>query len=226
MRKALGLLLAATLTGCSRPGDLLTPRPLLTAKDAVGAPKFRSGVWRALDAEARDSLCNFDETKPIKAWPDCAASRLIALDRMIGFGVVKTPLGPMLTERSFPYRLAAGSPLLLQRYGDYPGRYSYDAVDQMKLDPQGRVVAARLSRINCFDPTATAAATTDATMNDIAPKTVDSAAPTPRLKPGFSQTAKGECRARDLAALRNAAAADAAASSESVNFRWVRDGDR
>jgi hypothetical protein len=215
----------AALAGCSRPGDVLTRRPLLSAKDAVGAPKFRNGVWRRIALDA-DGPCTVDETQPLKAWPDCAAPELIALDRMVGIAVVKTPAGRKLTERSFPYVLAAGSPLLLQRQGQVPGRYSYDAVDQTRLDGQGRIVAARLTRVDCFDPTAAAPAVTNEADTGGVPHNAQAqpAASTPM--PGFSQTSDGECRPRDLAALRNAATADAAASSEGVNFRWVRDGDQ
>jgi hypothetical protein len=147
MRQALLLLLTAALAGCGRPGDVLTKRPLLSVRDAVGVPKFRSGVWRLIGFGG-DGACPFDETQPLKAWPDCAAPQSIALDRMVGFAVVKTPNGRTLTERSYPYVLAAGTPLLLQRRGEIPGRYNYDVVDQAKLDGQGRIVAARLTRVN------------------------------------------------------------------------------
>jgi len=231
MRLALLLLVLAALTGCSRPGDVLTKRPLLAAKDAVGAPKFRNGVWRLI-ASGGDEACAFDEAQPLKAWPDCATPQLIALDRMIGIAIVKTQTGRTLTERSFPYILAAGSPLLLQRQGEILGRYSYDAVDEAKLDGQGRIVAARLTRVNCFDPTAAASTAMNETgASDVGgdaqnaqPSQTRPATFTPMT--GFSQTAGGECRAHDLAALRNAANVDAAASTEGVNFRWVRDGDR
>jgi hypothetical protein len=153
MRQALLLLMMAGLAGCSKAGDVLTKRPLLTAKDAIGAPTFRNGVWRLIVLGGGDA-CTFDETQPLKAWPDCAAPQLIALDRMVGLGFVKTPTGRRLTERSYPYILAVGSPLLLQRQGEIPGRYSYDAVDEAKVDAQGRIVAARLTRVSCFDPTA------------------------------------------------------------------------
>jgi len=228
MRQALLLLLIAALTGCSRPGDVLTKRPLLTSKDAVGAPKFRNGVWRLIGF-GPDGACPFDETQPLKAWPDCAAPQLIALDRMVGVAIVKTSTGRTLTERSFPYVLAAGSPLLLQRQGEMPGRYSYTAVDETKLDSQGRIVAARLTRVDCFDPTAAASsATNETTANDVGGVAQNSQAQPVAFTPlpGFSQTSTGECRPRDLPAVRNAAKADAAASSEGVNFRWVRSGDR
>jgi hypothetical protein len=228
MRQALLLLLIAALAGCSRAGDVFTRRPLLSAKDATGAPKFRSGVWRRT-AFGGDGACPFDETHPLTAWPDCAAPQLIALDRMVGFDVVRTPAGRKLTQRSFPYIVGAGLPLLLQRQGEIPRLYSYYAVDQAKLDSQGRIVSARLTRVNCFDPAAaTPAATneTDAnTLNGVA-QNGQVQTPTPKPLPGFSQTSNGDCRPRDLAALRNAAKADAEASSEGVNFRWVRDGDR
>jgi len=228
MRQALLLLLMAALAGCSKSGDVFTKRPLLTAKDAVGAPKFRNGVWRLI-AFGGDGACTFDETQALKAWPDCALPQLIALDRMVGIAIVKTPTGRTLTERSFPYVLGAGLPLLLQRQGEIPRLYSYYAVDRAKLDSQGRIIAARLTRANCFDPAAaTPAATneTDAnTLNGVA-QNGQVQTPTPKPLPGFSQTSNGDCRPRDLAAVRNAATADAAASSEGVNFRWVRDGDR
>jgi hypothetical protein len=228
MRQALLLLLVAALTGCSRPGDVLTKRPLLTSKDAVGAPKFRNGVWRLIGF-GPDGACPFDETQPLKAWPDCAAPQLIALDRMVGIAIVKTSTGPKLTERSFPYVLAAGSPLLLQRQGEMPGRYGYDAVDETKLDAQGRIVAARRTRLSCFNPTAAApGATNEASTKEVSGVAQNSQAEPAEFKPmpGFSKASDGECRPRDLAALRNAATADAAASSEGVNFRWVRDGDQ
>jgi hypothetical protein len=148
---------------------------------------------------------------------------------MVGFDVVRTPTGRKLTQRSFPYVLAAGPPLLLQRQGEMPRLYSYYAVDQANIDGQGRIIAARLTRVNCFDP----AAATPAVTNETDANTVNGAAqngqvqtPTPKPFPGFSQTSSGDCRPRDLAALRNAAKADAEASSEGVNFRWVRGGDR
>jgi len=228
MRQALLLLMMAGLAGCSKAGDVLTKRPLLTAKDAIGAPTFRNGVWRLIVLGGGDA-CTFDETQPLKAWPDCAAPQLIALDRMVGLGFVKTPTGRRLTERSYPYVLAVGSPLLLQRQGEIPGRYSYDAVDEAKVDAQGRIVAARLTRVSCFDPTAAppqATNETGANAPNGAAQNGQAQAPTPEPLPGFSQTSNGECRPHDLAALRNAAIADAAASSDSVNFRWVRDGDR
>jgi len=228
MPKALLLLLMAALAGCSKAGDVFTKRPLLTAKDAVGAPKFRNGVWRLI-AFGGDGVCTFDETKPLKAWPDCASPQLIALDRMVGVAIVKTSTGRTLTERSFPYVLAAGSPLLLQRQGEMPGRYSYTAVDETKLDAQGRIVAARLTRVNCFDPTAAASgATNETSENDVGSIAHNTHAQPAAFAPlpGFSQTSTGECRPRNLAAVHNAAKADAAASSEGVNFRWVRSGDR
>jgi hypothetical protein len=215
--------LIASLAGCSRPGDVFTKRPLLTAKDATGAPKFHSGVW-SRTAFGGDGACQFDETQPLKAWPDCAAPQLIALDRMIGLAVVKTPTGRKLTERSFPYIVAAGSPLLLQRQGEIMGPYSYHAVDKAKLDAQGRIVAARLTRVNCFDPAAATPAATNETVANTVNGQVETR--TPKPLPGFSQTSNGDCRPRDLAALRNAAKADAAASSEGVNFHWVREGDQ
>ncbi len=228
MRRALVILVMAALAGCNRPGDVLTKRPLLTAKDAFGAPKFRNGVWRLIGFGG-DGPCTFDEAKPLKTWPDCASPQLIALDRMVGGAFVKTPTGRTLTERSFPYVLATGSPMLLQRQGEMPGLYSYDAVDETKLDAQGRIVAARLTRVNCYDPAAAAPGPTNETSaNDVGGVAQNAqaqpAASTPL--PGFSKTSNGDCRPRDLAAVRNAATADAAASREGVNFRWVRDGDQ
>ncbi len=228
MRPAFLFLLVAALTGCNRSGDVFTKHPLLSARDVAGAPKFRSGVWRRI-AFGGDGTCVFDETQPIKAWPECAAPQLIALDRMVGIAIVKTSTGPKLTERSFPYVLAAGSPLLLQRQGEMPGRYSYTAVDETKLDAQGRIVAARLTRVNCFDPTAAASgATNETSENDVGGVAQNTQAQPAAFAPlpGFSKTSNGECRPHDLAAVRNAATTDAAASREGVNFHWVRDGDR
>jgi hypothetical protein len=228
MPKALLFLLMAALAGCSKAGDVCTKRPLLTAKDAFGAPKFRNGVWRLIGFGG-DGPCTFDEAKPLKTWPDCASPQLIALDRMVGGAFVKTPTGRTLTERSFPYVLATGSPMLLQRQGEMPGLYSYTAVDETKLDAQGRIVAARLTRVNCFDPTAAASgATNETSENDVGGVAHNTQAQPAAFAPlpGFSQTSTGECRPRNLAAVRNAAKADAAASSEGVNFRWVRSGDR
>ncbi len=228
MLRALLLLTMVALAGCNRPGDIFTKRPLLTAKDAIGAPRFRNGVWRLTVLGGGDA-CTFDETQPLKAWPDCASPELIALDRMVGVAILKTSTGRTLTEHSFLYILAAGSPLLLQRQGEMPGLYSYGAVDETKLDAQGRIVAARLTRVNCFDPTAPAPGPTNETGANHEVGMAQNAQGQPATStpmPGFSQNAEGDCRPRDLAAVRNAALADAAASNEGVNFRWVRDGDQ
>ncbi len=215
--------ICVAFAGCSRPGALLTRRPLFSAKDSIGAPKFRSGIWRDLSAEASDPPCKVAEAQPIKTWPDCAAPRLIALGRMVGFALVKTPRGPTLTARSFPYLLAQGAPLILQRFGDGGlGVYRYQAVDEVKLDEAGQIVAARLTDIDCYSP-ATSALTGNATTSGTANTAT---APTPQLLPGFTQDKDSACRTRDLAALRDAAVVETAAAPDGVNFRWVRDGDR
>jgi len=226
------LMLAAMLAGCSRPGELMTRRPLLNPRDAAGAPRFRNGVWRLIWPNTADDPCPFDPAQPIQTWPSCDAPERVAADRMVAIAHLKTPLGSRWIERSRPYILAAGAPLVLQIYSDISaGRYSYDAVDQVTLDGDGRIIAARLTPINCFDPERFTAAmewlansVTEDNTHPIEDSPTASAQLT--LAPGFVRDIGGECRPRDLAALRNAAAADAAASSESVNFRWVRDGDR
>jgi hypothetical protein len=223
---------AATLAGCSRPGELATPRPLIGPGDAAGAPRFRTGLWRLIWPNTDDTPCPFDAAQPVQAWPSCDALEQVAPDRLVAIAYLRTPLGSIRTERRHAYILAAGSPLVMQVFGDaYAGRYSYEAVDDVTLDRDGRIVAARLTPIKCFDPTAlTAAMERQANiMTDDNTHPIDDEPPAstpPALLPGFIRDIGGECRPRDLAALHNAAAADAAASSEGVNFRWVRDGDR
>jgi hypothetical protein len=228
----LTLPLMATLAGCSRPGELVTRRPLLNPPDAAGAPKFRSGVWRLIWPNTADNPCPFDETQPIKAWPSCDAPEVVAPDHMVAIADLKTPFGSRLIERRRPYILAAGPMLVLQLYSDaYAGRYSYDAVDQVTLDDAGRIIAARLTPINCFDPAAFTAAmewqansVTEDNTHPIEDPPTGSVQPS--LAPGIIRAFGGECRPRGLAALRSAASVDAAASTERVNFRWVRDGAR
>jgi hypothetical protein len=230
VRAGLALALAAMPAGCSRPAELATRSPLIGPRDAVGAPRFRSGLWRMVWPNTAETPCPFDTTQPIKTWPSCDAPEWIDADRIVTIGYLKTPLGSIQTERSHAYLLAAGAPWVMQIYGDaYAGRYSYEAVDETILDRDGRIVSARLTPIKCFDPAALAATMEEQAnvMTDDNTHPIDDSPPAstrPTLLPGFFLDSRGDCRPRDLAALRNAAAADADASTEGVNFRWVRDG--
>jgi hypothetical protein len=221
-------MLVATLAGCGRSGELATRAPLLHPSDT--APKLRGGLWRFVWPNYADNPCPFDPTQPIKAWPPCNAAEWVAPNRMTDIAVVQTPLGPIRTERSHAYALASAETPVLQRYDDvYRRRYTYDAVDRVERDAAGRIVAARLTPIDCVDPAALteamewqANAVTEDNTHPIDEEPTEAARLA--LLPGFVWDFDGECLPRDLAALSAAATAAAAASTEGVNFRWVRDG--
>jgi hypothetical protein len=62
MHQALLLRLMGALAGCSQPSDILTKHPLLSAKDAIGAPKLPNGVWRLIVSD-EEWPCAFNESR-------------------------------------------------------------------------------------------------------------------------------------------------------------------
>jgi hypothetical protein len=216
---------------------------MFNASDTAGAPQFRSGVW----ISANDD-CKFDPSLPVKAWPECANWTLIALNRIVHPDFNAPQKDGRLVNRSYPYVLAAGAPLILQEsYGPWDLRYSYEVLDKPTLDDQGRIVSARLWAVGCYGPgieepnpykkRTEPAASDPAPDNSAAPEAEPVVAPEPQQPdqtdakppkplPGLVHLKRGGCVPRNADAIRKAAIIDAPGESGPVSFHWVRDGDQ
>ena len=226
------LLVIAALGLLSACNVVLTKDPLFTLKDAAGAPPLRHGVWMFF----KEDDCKVDESKPFTEWPDCAGGGLVSDEDVAGR---KANAQPDQLEH-MPYVLAAGDPRIIQIPVDFslsvqatasasggaeasaspPSSatakpYGYGAVEPVKLDEQGRIVAFILWPIQCGPPPPKNA------------KGQDTAFATLHPLPGLVMDKdSGVCTTTSTGALRNAARASKAWAGELRAARWIRDGDR
>ena len=122
------------LGGCNM---VHTDHPLFTAADAVGAPTFRPGVWAAPDPH-----CDFDPNQPVKAWPQCAHGDSM-LEAEKGVSMMLVPGAPMIIQ------FASNKP---EAGSTAPQDYFYVAIDPLRRDAAGRIVAMNSWAVACGPP--------------------------------------------------------------------------
>ncbi len=228
MRALLVLLAAALLGGCNM---VVSETPLFFARDAEGAPPLRPGVWAQRKAD-----CEFDSSKPVKEWPECAGGAVISA------GYFGEPEGG---DKKAPYVLAAGDPRVLQlemKEEDMKLMYFFAGLQPLKSDDRGRIIEARTWMVQCGPPPpprpegAPEPEPAPAPENETAEemearleREVEQAVSqglTKELLPGL-EAKGGMCIARDQGAVRNAAAKSLAWDEDPPSIiYWVRDGDQ
>lgn len=230
MQRLLLLLTAALmLGGCNM---VYAENEIFTQADAAGAPQMRPGLW-----VQRKSDCNFDETKPVKDWPECADPSLVTATTV---GDLDEP-----TKQS-AYVLASGDPRVLQVAvkldPDKPTIWIFAGLKPLKTDAQGRIIEARTWMVQCGPPPPKKPDTpADADAADAAAAPVDGAAEptadsiqadvdrqmaesvTREPLPGLT-VKNGMCTATEREPVRNAAAASLAWDEDPPSvIHWVRD---
>ncbi len=192
-----------TLGGCNA---VVTSTPMFTHADEAGAPEVRPGLWRFDNGDK----CDFDESLPLKSWPECAGGVMLR-DGNAGYfqrGVGK----PVWTIQ--PVILTAGSPRIGQAQVKISGDvtvenqpYAYAGVRPTGFDGKGRVTAFAFWPVQCGSPPPGG--------ND---------AVTTRPLPGLTlKPGEPVCTTSSPTALRNAAKASEAWAPKPMSGRWVRD---
>lgn len=222
-----GLVLAGAvmLGGCNM---VVSERPWF---DAPSGPQLKDGIWAIVDMDE----CAVDPAAALVDWPDCARPVLVRGGEYLGPASGDDDRPP--AERLDPARwdkiahvLADGTPQIDQIAAKHPvgsGRppvdgvdegkpfYIYTAVQPSATDSDGRITALRRWPVLC------------------GPKPVRKAGMTGRSRFVTEKPFKGlkidgdSCTAKDLAALRRAAAgSEAIAGGDGYSIiisRWVRD---
>ena len=196
MRSWLPICVALTLCGCNM---VHSDRPLFTTADAVGAPRFKPGVWAA-----PDQGCEFDPNLPVKTWPDCAHGEA---------GTKGEPGMELL--------VAAGNSLVLQYGGKGDDgtstsspNYYYFGLEAPSLDNRGWITAINPWPVACGPPRRYG-------QHYRGPKG------TRHPWPGLTMDADGNnCTAESPAAVRAAAILSRPKGRIPAAAYWVRDGDR
>ena len=216
---------ALALGGCNM---VVSERPWFSAPSG---PQLKEGIWAMLDTPE----CSVDPAAALPDWPDCARPVLVRGQEYAGPASADDELPP--AQRLDPARwnridhvLADGTPQIDQIASKRPtggggppvdgvdeGKpfYIYTAVQPTASDPDGRITALRRWPVLC------------------GPKPARKAAKPGRSrfvtdKPFKGLAIKGDgCTAKDIAALRRAAAGSegiAAGDGYSIIIsRWVRD---
>lgn len=194
IRKQLGVMLALggalLLSGCGN--FVKSEKPLFFKRDEVGAPAFRQGVWLSDKPD-----CVFDETRPMKDWPECADPLTLGKLGLTDPELLKGEGGV----------LAAGSPLILQM-GD-KGEFGYIAVEPMTADEQDRVTAFKAWPVLCGPPP-------KAVVGEEARKVTRDPLPGLRIS-------GDDCLATRASVVRRAAAASARWNEQLLSAHWVRE---
>ncbi len=182
---------AMFLTACANL--VVTERPLFSAADAIGAVKFRPGIWDS-STQQPPADCVYDGAKPENTWPTCASP--------------SAPIG-----EAPPWLAVSGDPDIMQfpaalKANSGPGAFSYMAFRVVKSDADGRAIGAELWPVVCGPPPAKA---------DESGLTRQLS---PGLKP--SKDSKN-CTTNSKTALRRAARASRAWASDVAAIHWVRD---
>lgn len=218
-RVLLATVTALALGGCNM---VVSERPWFAEPSG---PQLKDGIWAMMET----ADCAVDPAAPLPDWPDCARPVLVRGGEYLGPAAEDDELPP--AERLDPARwdriahvLADGTPQIDQIASNGPVRpegppvdgvregkrfYIYTAVQPTALDAEGRITALRRWPVLC-GPKATrkASSVTD--------------------KPFKGLRIEGSnCTARNIAALRRAAAgSEAIAPGDDfaiVISRWVRD---
>jgi hypothetical protein len=218
------ILIIASLLLLGACNMVVTKDPMFTKAD-TGGFRLREGVWN----EPSSSPCDFDETKPLAQWPDCAKGVVVTKDQI---GAWDTDAKGARTWRSSDVIFAGGQPPVAQVHlqdmemkgvGDLPispSLYLYLALRPTKTDDAGRVTAYTGWPILCGPPPPDGAKGPDGTsprMGTLAPL------------PGLTMDKDGNnCTPASREALRAAGvASEKWAKPDSMTVtRWVRDGDR
>jgi len=192
MKPWLALCAVLLLGGCNM---VHSDHPLFAAKDAAGAPTFRPGIWAAPDPG-----CDFDPNLPVKAWPQCAHGDAAP---------TAEPGGTML--------IVAGKPLLIQfssAPGNDPVAFFYGAIEPLRLDAQGRIVAMKAWPVQCGPPHRQV-------RGDKGPRG------TRHPLPGMTMDADGNnCTTASTDTVRAAAGPSRAWADSPGDAYWVRDGEQ
>ena len=224
-RTILVLVAGASLSGCNM---VVSERPWF---EAPSGPQLKDGIWAMLDTED----CAVDPAIALPDWPDCARPVLVRGGEYLGPASGDDELPPV--QRLDPARwdkivhvLADGTPQIDQIASKRPVSasgppvdgvdvdkpfYIYTAVQPVATDGTGQITARRRWPVLC------------------GPKPSRKAGMTGRSRFVTDKPFKGlkidgdSCTAKDLAALRRAAAgSEAIAGGDGYSIiisRWVRD---
>jgi len=188
---------ACLLAGCN---GLVSSTPWIRPGDSAGAPKLRAGLWRVTSDPKKP--CAVDERRPFRTWPDCAGALIVQADALVGYDKDKG----RWTPTSFPYALAAGSPVVMQVEdvkSTNEQRFQFEWLRVTKTDAQGRITGVEGWRVGCGPPPG--------------PDGVK-----PPLYPGLTDL-KGDCTVANKQALFDAAKASQRDAGDVSTAHWVRD---
>ena len=187
---------------CSACNIVVSDEPMFG--DEADAPELRPGIW-AGDSE---KPCDFDTSLPLREWPECANA--IAIEPSGGFASIDEESGEL--ERSeMSYQI--GDPSLMELMveenpfanGDEDAGplYLYSAYRPVTRDAAGMVIEFRGWFVYC-GPTVEGQGATESPFEGLT-------------------MYNGACFAKDVAALRNAAAESEKLDVKIGRARWVRD---
>jgi hypothetical protein len=134
--KYAALAIGALLLGACA-NQVHSDRPLFTARDSVGLPKVRPGLWLLDDPD-----CKVDERTPARTWPKCAQTTTVEDEDL-------RKLNGLEREN----RLAGGDPMIFQM-GEAGGPFSYTAIAPTRFDDRGRMIAFEMWGVMCGPPPA------------------------------------------------------------------------
>ncbi len=204
---------AASFVGaCSN--EVRSERPLFTARDSPGLPKFKAGLWLGVDKE-----CEVDSSRPATQWPDCVTA-LVFGPKGLEAGYDNGRLTPLPKLLPYDMVFAGGDPIVVQYRTSKPEPgepYRYMALGPKASDPDGQVTAVIWWPVVCGP---LGAKGRDTTPSEVATRPV-----TTEPWPGLE--VRGEnCFARNPASVRFAAKASEAMADAPPTLRWLRAGRR
>jgi hypothetical protein len=201
MRVAWIVACALALGGCN---FVYSQKPMFTAADARGGAPLRPGIWMK-----PEGACEFDKTKPVKQWPECAGAIVVRSDRL---------LDPAKPDKIIDYVMAAGDPRVFQTPVTDDTKktlYLYGGVHPTGHDDQGRITAFISWIAQCGPPPP------KPKPDDQHPRYL-----TEHPLPGLKVDEKsGMCEAVTPDPVRAAVKASQAWSEDIKPANWVRDGE-
>jgi len=216
------LLIIASLLLLGACNMVATKQPLFSNADAAGAAPLRPGVWR----ETAQKPCDFDETRPLAEWPDCADGFVVRHGQVGGYN---TDANGKKTWTSSELIVAGGEPRVIQvllkdlgvkGLGELPfgPMYLYLAARPTRFDDQGRIVAYTAWPILCGPPPPPDAKGPDG--NSTRTGTLE---PLPGLT---MDKDANNCATTSQDVVRAAARASEQWRQTTTEDHWVHDGDR
>ncbi len=220
LMRRLATLTLLLLAACGPAPPTLAPEgPLFAAKDAVGAPPIKDGLWLADGPE-----CKVDADQSAYDWPACARWFVVRDGERRTFAPSSGDrhVGTWLIERIV---VAAGEPRVIQSAGttaEGQTVISYQAMSSIAQEAGGPITSLQTWTIDCTPPTKQDLR--NHWLHEHPEKAGEDLAPKSDPEPDELVTYPGydvQCHPRTQAAVRGAAAGSRTLAVRTV-FRWVR----